>query len=166
MGEEKKSQRDEDFWREVGEHAVVAVGVAIVTGGPDVAILKCDRPHACPPEVRSLSGVSLQCGGAFPRGEELHKGSRAFPTRGRVSEAHPRPPGSGMAGASVTRPTAHPEAEGKLVCPLLTALKSCCSHCRSRYAETKEAEPAAAAAASRTVRAGRAWRRGGRAPHG
>lgn len=87
MGEEKKSQRDKDFWREVGEHAVVAVGVAIVTGGPDVAILRCDRLHACRAEVRSLSSVSLQCGGAFPRGEELHKGSRAFPTRGRVSEA-------------------------------------------------------------------------------
>lgn len=87
VGEEKKSQRDKDFWREVGEHGVVAVGVAMVTGGPDVAILGCDRPHACPQEARSLVGVSLQCGGAFPRGEELHKGSEAFPTRDRVSEA-------------------------------------------------------------------------------
>lgn len=28
-----------------------------------------------------------------------------------------------MVGASVTRPIAHPEAEGKLVCPFLTALQ-------------------------------------------
>ncbi|XP_021073335.1 proline-rich protein 3 isoform X1 [Mus pahari] len=40
-----------------------------------------------PPEARSLSGVSLSCGEAFPRGEELHKGEPSFPTRGGVSEA-------------------------------------------------------------------------------
>lgn len=142
------------------------------TGCGDLKVRQASRvPGRGPKPVQCLTAVRW----CFSTWGGIAQGEQSFPyarqgERGtlqeRIAKAHPRPPGSGMAGASVTGPTAHPEAEGKLVCPLLTALKSCCSHCRSRYAETKEAEPAAAAAASRTVRAGRAWRRGGRTPHG
>lgn len=46
------------------------------TGSGDLRMRQASR---VPPEARSLSSVTLQCGGAFPRGKELHKESKAPP---------------------------------------------------------------------------------------
>lgn len=127
----RKSERDKDFWREVRELGVVAVGVVMVTGDRMWRSWDATCPSRAargPKPVQCLTvrrwcfptwGRNCTRGAELPHARQRERGTLLE----RTAAAHPTPPGSGMARAVVTRPTAHPEAEGKLVCPFLTALQ-------------------------------------------
>lgn len=179
----RKRPRDKDFWRAVREqHRVVTAGVAMVTGGPDVATLGCDGVLAGRPKtVECVAVTRRRCFSTWgedlgkrvgaPRGEQsLRVGRTASQTlrgRGRPRSHHlpevawrkPRAPG----------PPPTRKRKQAQCAPSSLPSRSCCSHCRrSHDAQTQEAESAAAAAAATTpctVRPGRAWRRGGRESH-
>lgn len=98
--------------------------------------LRVRRGARWPPEDRRASGRNA-AEVLFHVGRRLGQASRsstggAKPPRGPHREpdppwertaAEPPPAGSGMAKASGSRPTAHPEAETSPVCPFLTALQ-------------------------------------------